>query len=315
LKSAFVFPGQGSQSPGMMATFAESAPVVRETFDEASAVLGYDLWQLCQQGPEEELNATERTQPAMLVAGVATWRAWRARGGKIPDTMTGHSLGEITALVCAGAFKFADAVELVRFRGRAMQEAVPAGQGAMAAVLGLDDQTVESICADAADGGVVVPANFNSPGQVVIAGATPAVQRAAEAAKAKGARRAVLLPISVPCHSPLLQPAAERLRERLLTLDIQAPTLPVLAFDASVYDSAQSIRTGLYHQLYSPVRWTSIVAAMIADGITHVVEAGPGKVLAGLVRRAEGGRDLNIFAVDTPDSLATTLEALGQEAA
>lgn len=312
MKAAFVFPGQGSQSVGMLASLAEAEPMVRATFDEAAEVLGYDLWALCQTGPESDLNATERTQPALLAAGAAAWRAWLAHGGRDPAVMTGHSLGEITALVCAGAIDFRDAVSLVQFRGRAMQEAVPIGVGAMAAIIGLEDAQVESACAEACGSGVVVPANYNSPGQIVIAGDAAAVERAVTACKVRGAKRAVPLPVSGPFHSPLMQPAAERMRDRLAGLKIQAPRLPVYAFDATWHDSPERIRDLLYRQIFSPVRWSTIASAMIGGGVTHVVEAGPGKVLAGLVRRAEGGRDLAVFTIDGAESLAKALEGLGR---
>lgn len=307
MKCAFVFPGQGSQSVGMLSALAAAEPCVRATFDEAGEVLGYDLWQLCQAGPEGDLNSTERTQPAMLTAGVAAWRAWQAHAGAPPAAMAGHSLGEITALVCAGALGFPEAVALVRFRGRAMQEAVPAGIGAMAAVLGLDDAEVEAACAVAAGGDVVVAANYNSPGQVVIAGHAAAVERAAEACKARGAARTVPLPVSGPFHSPLMRPAAERLLEQLQAIEVRAPRWPVLAFDGGRHDSAAAIRDGLYRQLFNPVRWSSIMKSLIGAGTTHVVEAGPGKVLAGLARRAEGGRGLNVFTIDSPEALAKAL--------
>ena len=307
MKVSFVFPGQGSQSVGMLASLSGVAPAVAGTFAAASEVLGYDLWQLCQSGPEAELNLTERTQPALLVAGVAAWRAWQARGGAMPAVMAGHSLGEITALVCADAIAFRDAVGLVQFRGRAMQEAVPPGEGAMAAVLGLGDAEVEAACTEAAGTGVVVAANYNSAGQVVIAGDAAAVGRAIEACKARGAKRAVALPVSGPFHSPLMKPAAERLRERLASLDIRVPRLPVYAFDATWHDSPEAIRDGLYRQLFNPVRWSAIVAAIIASGVTHVVEAGPGKVLAGLVRRADGGRGVEVFTIDSAESLDKAL--------
>lgn len=308
MKCAFVFPGQGSQSVGMLASLAEAEPVVGATFDEASEVLGYDLWELCQAGPEPDLNATERTQPAMLTAGVATWRAWLAHHGTEPSVMAGHSLGEITALVCAGSIPFADAVALVQFRGRAMQEAVPKGVGAMAAIIGLADAGVEAACAEAAGDEIVVAANYNSPGQVVIAGHAAAVARASEACKARGAARAVPLPVSGPFHSPLMQPAAGKLRERLAGIELQAPRLPVLAFDAGRHDSPEAIRDGLYRQLFNPVRWSAIMKFIIDDGATHVVEAGPGKVLAGLARRAEGGRTLSVFNLETPEGLRKALE-------
>lgn len=310
MKAAFVFPGQGSQSVGMLASLAAAAPVVEQTFSAASEVLGYDLWQLCQSGPEAALNETERTQPALLAAGVAAWDAWKTRGGGEPAVMAGHSLGEITALVCAGSIGFLDAVALVQFRGRVMQEAVPQGAGAMAAVLGLPDGQVEAACAEAAQGEVVVAVNYNSPGQVVIAGSTAAVERAAQACQARGAKRVVPLPVSVPSHSPLMREAAGRFRERLAQVDIRKPGIPVYAFDAGWHDSPEAVRDGLYRQLFNPVRWSSIVANMIADGITHVVEAGPGKVLAGLVRRAEGGRGLAVFTLDSAESLDKALDGL-----
>lgn len=314
MKTAFVFPGQGSQSVGMLASLGQGEPVVLETFREASDVLGYDLWDLCQNGPAGDLDSTERTQPAMLAAGVAAWRAWRARGGTLPAVMAGHSLGEFSALVCAGALGFADAVALVQCRGRAMQEAVPAGTGAMAAVLGLDEALIEEACREAAQGEVVVAANYNAPGQVVIAGAATAVARAVQACIERGARRAMPLPVSVPCHSPLMKPAAGLLRERLAQVDIVRPVVPVRAFDGGWHDSPEAIRDGLHRQLFSPIRWAAIVAAIIADGHTHVVEAGPGKVLAGLVRRAAGGRELKVFTIESADTLEAALAGIMGEA-
>jgi [acyl-carrier-protein] S-malonyltransferase len=291
----------------MLASLAGAEPIVRATFEEASSALGYDLWKLCQQGPEEDLNATERTQPALLAAGTATWRAWCKRDGPAPGVMAGHSLGEITALVCSGAIEFGAAVTLVQYRGRVMQEAVAAGSGAMAAVLGLDDAQVEEACVEAAAGQVVVAVNYNSPGQVVIAGEQPAVERALAICKARGARRAVPLPVSVPSHSPLMRPAAERFRQRLETVEIRRPDLPVYAFDASWHDTPAAIRDALYRQMFNPVRWSSIVSAIIASGVTHVFEGGPGKVLAGLVRRVPGGRELAVFTIDGADALETAL--------
>ena len=316
MKAAFVFPGQGSQSVGMLASLAAAEPLVVQTFAEASQVLGYDLWQLCQHGPEQDLNETERTQPAMLVAGVAAWRAWRSRGGPVPAVMAGHSLGEITALVCAGALRFDDAVALVQFRGRAMQEAVPGATGAMmAAVIGLDDLAVEEACREAAGGEVVVAANYNAPGQVAIAGASAAVARAIEVCRSRGAKRALPLPVSAPCHSPLMQPAAERFRTRLADVTVMPPQHPVYAFDGAWHDTPERIRDGLYRQLFNAVRWTTIVGAIISSGCTHVVEAGPGRILAGLVRRAEGGRQLAIYTIDGADSLAAALAGLKGDAA
>ena len=302
-----MFPGQGSQSVGMLATLAAVEPVVGETFAEASSVLGYDLWRLCQQGPEERLSETERTQPAMLAAGVSVWRAWTRRGGRTPAMMAGHSLGEYSALVCAGAIDFRAAVALVRQRGQAMQLAVPAGSGAMAAILGLDDAEIEAACGESAMGDVVQPVNYNSPGQLVIAGTAAAVARAIENCKARGAKRAVLLPVSVPSHSALMKPAAEKMRARIAGLAVQAPTIRVYAFDGGLHDTPAAIRDGLYRQLFNPVRWSAIVAAMIAAGAQQLIECGPGKVLAGLARRAPGGRDLAIHAIDGADSMQAAL--------
>ena len=315
MKLAMTFPGQGSQSVGMLAALAADEPVIGQTFAEASAVLGYDLWALCQQGPEERLSETERTQPAMLAAGVAVWRAWRRRGGAPPVLMAGHSLGEYSALVAAEALEFAAAIALVRFRGEAMQRAVPAGTGAMAAVLGLDDAAIEAACAEAAQGEVVQPVNYNAPGQLVIAGHAAAVARAIEACKARGAKRAVALPVSVPSHSALMKPAADALRERLREVDVRPPGIRVHAFDAGLYGDADSIRDGLYRQLFNPVRWSAIVAGMMREGTGRIVECGPGKVLTGLARRAPGGRDLDLHAVETPETLAAALAATGGEAA
>ena len=309
-----MFPGQGSQSVGMLASLAAVEPVVEETFAEASSVLGYDLWALCQQGPEARLAETERTQPAMLAAGVAVWRSWLRQGGPQPGMFAGHSLGEYTALVAAGSIDFAAAVALVRFRGEAMQRAVPQGVGAMAAILGLDDAVIEAACVAAAEGAVVQPVNYNSQGQLVIAGDAAAVARAMEICKARGAKRAVLLPVSVPSHSTLMQPAAEALRERLIGLDIRPPAARVYAFDARVYTDAASIRDGLYRQLFNPVRWSAIVAAMVGEGATALIECGPGKVLTGLARRAPGGRELVLHAVESPETLAAARAAAGSGA-
>ena len=304
-----MFPGQGSQSVGMLASLAAAESVVADTFAEASTALGYDLWALCQQGPEERLAETERTQPAMLAAGVAVWRVWRKRGGLRPDTLAGHSLGEYSALVCAGAIEFPAAIKLVQFRGQAMQRAVPAGTGAMAAILGLDDAVIEAACAESAQGEIVQPVNYNSPGQLVIAGHATAVARAIEACKARGARRAVRLPVSVPSHSALMQPAADEMRARLREIAICAPQVRVQAFDGGLHDSPEAIRDGLYRQLFNPVRWSAIVAAMIAAGATHLFECGPGKVLMGLARRAPGGRELALHAIDSPETLEAALAA------
>lgn len=311
---AFVFPGQGSQSVGMLAELASAEPLVQETFAEASAVLGYDLWQLCQQGPEDQLGATERTQPAMLTAGVATWRVWRKHGGPLPAAMAGHSLGEYSALVCSGAMDFKTAVALVQFRGQAMQAAVPAGQGAMAAILGVDDADVEAACAEATQGGaageVVQAANFNSPGQVVIAGSATAVDRAIEVLKAKGAKRAIKLPVSVPSHTALMQPAAERLAEKLKSINVVQPDVrDIYTVDVKTHQGPDSIREALVQQLVKPVRWTETVRALLAGGAKVLVECGPGKVLTGLNRRIDKNKDLGMLAIENPESLQQALAA------
>jgi [acyl-carrier-protein] S-malonyltransferase len=307
---AFVFPGQGSQSLGMLAALAAAEPVVEETFAEASAVLGYDLWRLCQQGPEAELGSTEKTQPAMLAAGVAVWRAWRRHEGPRPVAMAGHSLGEYTALVCSGAIDFAAAVDLVRFRGQVMQQAVPLGQGAMAAILGLEDDALAAACGEAEQGEVVEPVNFNAPGQVVIAGHASAVARAIEAAKARGAKRAVLLPVSVPSHSRLMLGAAERLAERLASVDVRMPDVAaVYTVDVRTHASPDGIRQALKEQLFKPVRWADTVRAMLASGVTTLVECGPGKVLTSLNRRIERRPELAMLAVEDPQGLTAALSA------
>lgn len=306
---AFVFPGQGSQSVGMLADLAAAYPLVRDTFAEASAALGYDLWQLTQNGPADELNQTHITQPAMLTAGVAAWRVWQEKNGKVPVVMAGHSLGEYTALVCAGALSFADGVALVAERGRYMQEAVPAGTGAMAAILGLEDAQVVEACASAAQGQVVSAVNFNSPGQVVIAGHAAAVERAMEAAKAMGAKRALPLPVSVPSHCALMQPAAERLAQRLAGIALQVPQIPVINnVDVAVAADAAAIRQALARQLHSPVRWVETVQKMAADGVDALVECGPGKVLVGLNKRI--AKDMKTFAIVDTASLDEALAAL-----
>jgi [acyl-carrier-protein] S-malonyltransferase len=286
MKIAFVFPGQGSQSVGMMQSFAE-LPGVRETFAQASELLGQDIWNLAAKGPAEELNLTVNTQPVMLVAGVALFRAWRTREGPAPAIMAGHSLGEYTALVGSGALDFADAVPLVRFRARAMQEALPAGVGAMAAILGLDDDVVRAVCAEASSANEVAEAaNFNSPAQVVIAGNKAAVERGMDIAKAKGAKRAMLLPMSVPSHCSLMRPAAERMREQLHSPSFRRGTIPVLHnADVKSAESADAIKDALVRQLIQPVRWAETVRQMVSSGVTHMVECGPGKVLAGLNKR------------------------------
>ncbi len=284
---AFVFPGQGSQQIGMMEAYAD-LPEVRATFDEASTALGDDLWALVRDGPAEALNLTRNTQPVMLTAGVAVWRAWLAAGGAAPAFVAGHSLGEYTALVAAGALAFRDAVPLVRFRAEAMQDAVAPGAGAMAAIMGADDAAVIEACREAAQGEVVEPVNFNAPGQLVIAGNKAAVERAISAAKARGAKRGLLLPVSAPFHSSLLAPAAAKLAARLAEVAVVTPSIPVLHnVDVEVHPEPDAIRAALARQAASPVRWTQTIEALAARGVTRVVECGPGKVLTGLTRRID----------------------------
>jgi [acyl-carrier-protein] S-malonyltransferase len=305
---AFVFPGQGSQQAGMMDGFADDR-VVRATFDEASSILGEDLWSLAAEGPAEALNLTRNTQPVLLTASVALWRAWQAAGGATPAYMAGHSLGEYSALVAAGALAFRDAVPLVRFRAEAMQDAVAPGAGAMAAVIGGDDEAIAAACAEAAQGDVVEPVNFNGPGQVVIAGHRGAVERAMAAAKARGAKRALLLPVSAPFHSSLLAPAAERLAQRLAAVDVAAPSIPVVHnVDVQTHASASEIRDALARQAASPVRWTETIRWLVAHGATAVVECGPGRVLSGLARRIDD--KLEAFALTDPAALAEARAAL-----
>lgn len=307
MRFAFVFPGQGSQSVGMMQPFAASA-AARAVFSEASDTLDQDLWKLAAEGPSDELNSTVNTQPLMLTAGYAVYRAWRDAGGGEPAVVAGHSLGEYTALVAAGALAFRDALPLVRFRAQAMQDAVPMGEGAMAAILGLEDEVVRSACLEAAQGQVVEPVNFNAPSQVVIAGHKGAVERGVVTAKARGARRAMMLPVSAPFHCSLLKPAADRLASFLDRVPVSAPRIPVINnVDVAVEKEPQRIRQALARQACSPVRWVEIVRRMAADGIAHVAECGPGKVLAGLTRRIEGG--LQSHAITDPQALEQTLAA------
>ena len=285
---AFVFPGQGSQSIGMLDALANEFTDVEATFQTASEVLGYDLWDIVQNGPADKLNSTDVTQPAMLAAGVAVWRIWQARGGTQPAVLAGHSLGEYTALVCGSSLAFEDAIKLVAERGRLMQQAVPVGTGAMAAVLGLDDDTVRAVCTEAAAGEVVEAVNFNSPGQVVVAGHKTAVERTVDLAKAKGAKRALLLPVSVPSHCALMQPAAEKLATVLEEVAIQPPQIPVINnVDVAMPTDPAAIRSALVRQLHSPVRWVETVHKMAADGVDRLIECGPGKVLVGLNKRIE----------------------------
>jgi [acyl-carrier-protein] S-malonyltransferase len=308
MKLAFVFPGQGSQQIGMLEGYA-AHPQVQQTFAAASAVLQENLWDLVRDGPAEALNLTRNTQPVMLAAGVAVWRAWRAAGGPAPAVMAGHSLGEYSALVAADALRFEDAVPLVRFRAEAMQEAVPAGDGAMAAVIGADDDAVLAACREAAQGEVVEAANFNAPAQVVIAGHRGAVERAVAAAKARGAKRAMLLPVSAPFHSSLLAPAAARLALRLAHVELRAPAIPVLHnVDVATHAVPDEIRIALAQQAAAPVRWTEIVRSMAAQGVTHVIECGPGRVLSGLTRRIDDR--LQALSLTDSDALDAALQAV-----
>ncbi|MEX2353331.1 MAG: ACP S-malonyltransferase [Gammaproteobacteria bacterium] len=304
---ALVFPGQGSQSAGMLADFAGNDKRILETYTEASEVLGFDLWDLTQQGPESELNRTEITQPALLTAGVAIWRLWQTYAGRTPDYMAGHSLGEYTALVCAGSIEFTDAVTLVRDRGRYMQEAVPEGTGAMAAVLGLDSATVEKICVDAADGGIVSAANYNSPEQTVIAGEHEAVLRAVEEAKASGAKRVIILPVSVPSHCLLMKTAADRLATRLNDISIRDTSIPVIHnVDAESHVTAEEIKTALMEQLYRPVRWVDTIMRLADLQCGTIIESGPGRVLSGLIKRID--RNMEISSLNDFDTFRTTVE-------
>lgn len=305
---AFVFPGQGSQQRRMMAAYSGHSQV-RETFDEASQVLGEDLWKLVEEGPDEALDLTRNTQPLMLTAGVAVWRAWRAGGGPPPAVMAGHSLGEYTALVAAGSLAFRDAVPLVRFRAEAMQDAVPAGTGAMAAIIGGEKEAVAEACREAAQGEVVEPVNFNAPGQIVIAGHRGAVERAIEAARAHGAKRGVLLPVSAPFHSSLLAPAAAKLRVRLREVPVSAPSIPVIHnVDVARHPEPDDIREALAGQAASPVRWTGIIEAMASEGVDTVVECGPGRVLTGLTRKIDAR--LKACALSDDAAIAETRAAL-----
>ncbi|MBD8451648.1 ACP S-malonyltransferase [Serratia rubidaea] len=303
---AFVFPGQGSQTVGMLAELAAEFPVVEQTFGEASAALGYDLWQLVQQGPAEELNKTWQTQPALLAASVAIFRVWQQQGGNAPALMAGHSLGEYSALVCAGVLDFQEAVRLVELRGKLMQEAVPAGTGAMYAIIGLDNESIAKACADAAEGQVVSPVNFNSPGQVVIAGNKEAVERAGAACKAAGAKRALPLPVSVPSHCALMKPAADKLAVALEAVTFNAPQIPVVNnVDVKIENDPQAIRSALVRQLYSPVRWTESVEFISAQGVSSLLEVGPGKVLTGLTKRIVD--TMTAAAVNDPATLSAAL--------
>lgn len=307
---AFVFPGQGSQSLGMLAELAAQHPQVKATFDEASAGAGTDLWQLAAQGPEEELQRTENTQPALLAASVAIWRLWLQSGGPEPTQLAGHSLGEYSALVCAGVLSLHDAAGLVAERGRLMQQAVPVGTGAMAAIIGGDDDQISAVCAEVAGDEVVAPANYNAPGQLVIAGDAAAVDRAVARLGELGVRRALRLAVSVPSHCALMRPAADALVDAMDKISWYAPRINVINnVDARVQDNVDAIRDALQRQLYMPVRWTQCIQALAANGAAQFVECGPNKVLSGLLRRID--RSLSAWNVDTPDGLAGALAALG----
>lgn len=306
MSKAFVFPGQGSQALGMLSELEAASDVVKQTFAEASDALGYDLWKLIAEGPVEELNQTDKTQPALLASSVAIWRHYLAEGGAVPSVMAGHSLGEYSALTCAGVLQYSDALKLVKARGEFMQEAVPAGTGAMFAIIGLDDAKIVEICAEQANNQVVSAVNFNSPGQVVIAGHAEAVVRAGDACKAAGAKRALPLPVSVPSHCALMQPAADKLAAELDNLVVSAPEIQVINnVDVQAESSAEAIKSALVRQLYSPVRWTETVQKMAADGITQLVECGPGKVLTGLTKRID--KSLSGSAMNTPETVSDLL--------
>ena len=312
MKLALVFPGQGSQTVGMLQSFADNKSV-RETFAEAADVLHQDLWQLAAAGPAEDLNSTINTQPLMLTAGYAVYRAWRDAGGDQPAIVAGHSLGEYTALVVAGVVSLRDALPLVRLRAQAMQDAVPVGTGAMAAILGLDDDAVRAACADAAQGEIVEAVNFNAPSQVVIAGHKAAVERAAAVAKAKGAKRAVMLPVSAPFHASLLKPAAQCLEQALAGMTFHAPQIPLVNnVDVAVVSDPQQIKSALARQACSPVRWVEIIQYMARSGVTHVGECGPGKVLAGMTRRIDSA--MHGFAIADAVSLAQAVQTFRQAA-
>lgn len=298
----FVFPGQGSQSLGMLAELADKFPIVQQTFAVASDVLGYDLWQLVQQGPEDKLNETQNTQPALLTSSVAIWRVWNEKQGEQPTIMAGHSLGEYSALVCGGAIQLEDAITLVAKRGEYMQEAVPAGEGSMAAILGLSDEQVKSACNDAAQGDVVAAVNFNAPGQVVIAGSSAAVERAMALCKEAGAKRALKLAVSAPSHCQLMAPAADRLKERLAKVAISAPSIPVINnVDVSMESDADKIRDALVRQLCNPVRWVETIEAMADEGVDRLIECGPGKVLVGLNKRIN--KEMTVLPVFSPETI------------
>ena len=298
---SIVFPGKGSQSIGMMGELAAKHSLVKDLFVEASDILGVDMWAMTQEGPIEALSQTENTQPALLIAGVAAWRVWQKLGGLNPSIMAGHSLGEYTALVAAGSISFADGVALVRDRGRYMQEAVPEGEGGMAAIIGLEDQQVINVCAEVAENDVLQAVNFNAPGQVVIAGSAAAIQRAAPAMKEAGAKRALPLPVSIPAHSALMSPASARLAERLTGIDVKVPAIPVLHnCNVQIAQTADEVKSNLVSQIDSPVRWVESVVLMHQQGVDSFIESGPGKVLGGMIKRIIKG--VNVSCIDKPDA-------------
>lgn len=308
MKIAFVFPGQGSQTVGMLDAWADNS-AVQQAIHTANQALNQDLGALIAQGPSADLNLTTNTQPAMLLAAVAMYNAWVEAGGAPPEMVAGHSLGEYSALTAAGVLELADAVRLVRVRANAMQDAVPVGQGAMAAVLNLDDAQIKAVCAEAAQGEVVEPVNFNAPGQIVIAGHQGAVERACEIAKTAGARRAMLLPVSAPFHSSLLKPAAEILEQALSHIDLQSPLIPIVNnVDVAMPTDISSIKFALVRQAWHPVRWVETIEYMRSQGVTHIVECGPGKVLAGLIKRID--KEITVFSINDPSSLEQTLNSI-----
>jgi [acyl-carrier-protein] S-malonyltransferase len=306
---AFVFPGQGSQKVGMLSELGTEYAIVKACFDEASEALGYDMWDMVQNGEQETLNLTENTQPVLLTSSVAVWRLWCQQGGMTPSVMAGHSLGEFSSLVCAGALDFGDAVRLVRARGQAMQTAVPVGVGAMAAVMGLQDAEIETICGDLSGEEVVEAVNYNSPGQVVIAGHAGAVEKAIAALKEAGAKRAMLLPVSAPFHTSLMRPAGEKLQEELDAISVSTPSIPVVHnVHAQTESDPEKIKALLVEQIYSAVKWVSCVETMVAQGVENTLECGPGKVLSGLNKRIH--KSLNCPNIDSPETLAAALEAI-----
>lgn len=311
---AFVFPGQGSQSIEMLADLAAIYPIVKQTFDTASNTLGYDLWDITQHGPETELNRTDITQPAILTASCAVWNIWQEKQGALPVVLAGHSLGEFSALVCAGSLTLEEGVKLVADRGRFMQDAVPVGEGAMAAILGLDDESVVQACTQAAQGEVVQAVNFNSPGQVVIAGNTRAVERAVEHAKQAGAKRAVILPVSIPSHCQLMEPAAHYFAEKLQKVDLKVPNFDIINnVDVRIESDPDLIKDALVRQLCNPVQWVKTINKMTADGVDTVVECGPGKVIAGLIKRID--RNMAVFATTTSESIDKAISTTKGEGA